>query len=903
VKRRSVNDQDDLHGKLERALAAGEPIDSHEEAARFGVSLQEVRDVKAGMKFLGGLAKDLAPPGGPLVPSLPRPGTLFGDYVVGKEIARGGMGAVYRAVDTRLGREVALKLLAGKRTDEERKRLRREAESLARLRHPNALCVHEIVEHEGLLGVVMELVDGETLNSRILRDHPVPVDQVLEWGIQLASALGQAHSLGVVHRDIKPANLLIRSDGTLCVVDFGIALASGESRITVEGGIVGTPLYMAPEQLRSQDTGPPADVHGVGAILYEALTGEPHLKSRATIQMVILAIDDEIPERVRSIRPEVSRGLDAVIARCLEKDPADRYPDANALLLDLEAAKRGDVVSAANTPWDRWARRARLPLIALVVFALISLAFAAGVRYATRSSASAPDTPQRAERVFRPPSELARHYPGATPPFERDLTAALAGDVEAAQRVGLDLGAGSGVDPDVQRGIAWLRAAATHGEPQAMLALAAALVDWPGLPHNVEQAVTWYRRAAETGDPAGLYHFGRICDEGLLGESKRRDALTWFRKAADAGDPNGMDRVSAHCYTTKEFTESARWARKAATLGVTASMIRLAKIHYQGNGHPRDPEAAARWLELSAQAGDTEGMQAYATLLESGEGVPKDLPAAVAWYRKASEAGDTSATLALAIRIQIGHGVDRDEAQALVLLRQVAEKTQNPRAWHLLGLASWRGQGTPVDGPLAAQCFEKAALAGDSGAARFLGHYYWDGKFTKPDLNQTIHWLELGASFDQPGPSTTRDQLEGAANCMSKLAALCFDSQLPCYDQRRGLSWLRRGVELNNQYCQVQLGELYLWGNPAVKSLKRDPAKGVALLRRSAEQGNSSAMVHLGRAYMAGTGVEKEAGVAREWLERAKELGNGDAEKLLRELGGGGEGGVTTSPRDGSAAR
>ena len=257
----------------------------------------------------------------------------FAGYELLDELGRGGMGVVYRARDPRLGREVALKVLAPERASPEaRARFRREAQALARLEHPHVVKVHAAGEAEGRLFMAMDLVPGEPL-SKVLHAGPVSTDRARAWVHELALALEAVHAQGVIHRDLKPENVLIDPAGKARLLDFGVSrlLDDGE-RLSATGQLVGTPGYWAPEQATGEreTVGVPTDIHGLGALLYACLTGRPPFEGATLLDAVVATVGHE-PEPPSALRPDVPADLDAITLRCLAKEPADRYPTAREL--------------------------------------------------------------------------------------------------------------------------------------------------------------------------------------------------------------------------------------------------------------------------------------------------------------------------------------------------------------------------------------------------------------------------------------------------------------------------------------------------------------------------------------------------------------------------------------------
>lgn len=271
-------------------------------------------------------------------------------YVVLGELGRGGMGVVYRVRQTSLDRVVALKMiLVGKNAgDEVIGRFKSEAESIARLQHPNVVQIYDVGEHDGNPWFTMEFVEGGDLGSK-LRGTPMPQRGAAQLAWTLAGALEAMHAKNIVHRDLKPANILIAADGMPKVMDFGLAKQTDRtSDLTNTGAIVGTPSYMAPEQAASHKSlGPATDVYALGAVLYEALTGRPPFRAATPLDTLMQVIHND-PVPVRLLNPKIDRDLETICMQCLEKEPTRRYPHARALAEDLRRYLSGETISASN---------------------------------------------------------------------------------------------------------------------------------------------------------------------------------------------------------------------------------------------------------------------------------------------------------------------------------------------------------------------------------------------------------------------------------------------------------------------------------------------------------------------------------------------------------------------------
>jgi signal transduction histidine kinase/tRNA A-37 threonylcarbamoyl transferase component Bud32 len=293
-------------------------------------------------------------------------GERFGDYELLEEIARGGMGVVYKARQLASNRVVAVKMIRHAGT-EERRRFLVEAEAVARLRHPGIVQVYEVGEHNGLPYFALEFCPGGSLDKK-LAGTPLPPREAARLVETLARAVHAVHRQGVVHRDLKPANVLLTADGQAKITDFGLANRFDEADRSSSGAVVGTPSYMAPEQVTSQphQTGPAADTYALGSILYECLTGRPPFKAATVMDTLAQVLNDE-PVAPRRLQPKVPRDLETICLKCLRKDPRSRYASAVALAEDLERflvgrpvdlgqSLVGRPVQTAQAAWAVWFR-------------------------------------------------------------------------------------------------------------------------------------------------------------------------------------------------------------------------------------------------------------------------------------------------------------------------------------------------------------------------------------------------------------------------------------------------------------------------------------------------------------------------------------------------------------------
>jgi serine/threonine protein kinase len=264
-------------------------------------------------------------------------GTSILHYEILDKLGEGGMGVVYKAQDTKLDRTVALKFLPSHltRSDKDKKRFIREAKAAAALNHSNICTIYSVEEHEGQHFISMEFIDGQTLREKLEAEEITP-EKALEYSIQIAGALADAHEKGIVHRDIKPGNIMVDSKNRIKVMDFGLAKLVDSTPITQTGTTLGTMACMAPEQIQGRPVDHRADLFSFGVLLFEMLTGQRPFGGQYDAALSYAIVNEE-PQLLSEFIPNAPQKLSLLVNRLLEKDPAKRYSDSEQLVKELKA--------------------------------------------------------------------------------------------------------------------------------------------------------------------------------------------------------------------------------------------------------------------------------------------------------------------------------------------------------------------------------------------------------------------------------------------------------------------------------------------------------------------------------------------------------------------------------------
>jgi serine/threonine-protein kinase len=381
---------------------------------------------------------------------------LSGRYRLDAQIGSGGMSTVYRAFDQTLERRVAIKLMHREiaSDSDQLERFRREARAVAQLSHPHIVGAIDAGEDEGRPYIVFEYVEGETLKERIRRMGRLPMDEAIAYAIEIARALGCAHSHHIVHRDVKPQNVLIDAEGSAKVTDFGIARTLDEAGLTADGRVLGTTDYVSPEQALGHDVNGQSDIYSLGVVLYEMLTGDVPFHGENQVSVAMKHVREDLPDlQVR--RPEASATVASVLDRMTDKDLKRRYPDIETLVADLEEALAIEAARSGKSTGEATAvlrtlpesARRRLPfrmrhplpvlgtvLLLAVGVAIVVLLLKEGVDRTQRGTGAGTIEAPAGERVVSVASRAAHDYDPAGDDEEHPELAPRAVDRDTGTR-------------------------------------------------------------------------------------------------------------------------------------------------------------------------------------------------------------------------------------------------------------------------------------------------------------------------------------------------------------------------------------------------------------------------------------------------------------------------------------
>ncbi|MGQ0702679.1 MAG: protein kinase domain-containing protein [Gemmatimonadales bacterium] len=608
------------------------------------------------------------------------------NYELGRLLGRGGYAEVFTVRDLRLERELAVKVLRPDLILSEQLviRFRREALAVAGIQHPNIVPVYDVGESEGVLWLLMPLVQGESLKSILAREGHLPVTEARRILLQAAEALQAAHEAGVVHRDIKPENLMIEGKtGRVMLMDFGIAKAMDagtEHALTGTGVIVGTPKYMSPEQaIGKRAVTAASDQYSLAVVGYQMLSGRVPFEGDNLREVMARQLFDE-PIPLSRLIPDIPPELSTTIHQALRKDPARRFASMDAFGRSLRgepvAPEEGGRVRRRSSKFAIQLRQRGWLAAGLWTVVIAGAAYGAVRAGLFRQDPSGP--------VPTPPGTATQTAPGSPPAPGPAQRPAPSGPRNAARPnpggavAGVDTAGNTAATPaggiapatcdDAMQAGEWT-AAFQHCEAEseessaAMRNLGLLYGEGKGVAQNDRLASNYLAMAATT-HPAGpdtqaVVLMASRFDEGRGTPADRNRGAGLWELAAEMGVPEAWP-IIAQRYANgdgrrKNDQRAAYWYEKAATNGQVPSMLRLAELLDRGQGVRRDEHAAARWYAKAAEARDPEGEYQIAMRLLNGRGgFVKDEVTGLMWLKRAAEHGHSEAIRELARRGEAG---------------------------------------------------------------------------------------------------------------------------------------------------------------------------------------------------------------------------------------------------------
>ncbi len=595
--------------------------------------------------------------------------TIVGRYQIVKEIGRGGMGVVYEANQIGLDRKVALKMLLNDLSKDEIgwKRFEVEAKAASSLNHPNIIKIYEYAVSEfGLPFMVMDFVEGVSLDELLEKENRLSVSRTLPLFINIANALNHAHKRNIVHRDLKPSNImLVKNDDDEdnnempLILDFGIAKIFAQSgkaalNLTKTGEVFGSPLYMSPEQCMGQPLDPRSDIYSLGCILYQTLSGDTPIKGENFLNVLFNHMNSK-PKTLDSVSLNIPKNLENIIYRCLSKIPQERFESMAQLKSELSL-----VSSIANE------------------IAEIENSSGAGKKSRKKGGDRNKDLDKTVDVTAKKEKNAIAKKPSSSN-IEHLKKLAADNDVEAQFDLAWAYELGDEVKADIQMAFHWFKTAANNGHARAMHKTGYMLEKGIGTAVNEKRSFEWFKKAAEAGDVFGERDLGFSYQWGLGVEQDSDLAFFWYQKAAQNGDSTaqftlgdmyrtgfvgepdlekafdyycrsavqnemyGQYQLALMLLYEEQFRDDERglmWLEQAAEQGLAQAQHDLAMMFKRGDGVKVDQEKYLNWMIASGEQQHKEAVLELANFYFMRRRESKNLPKALKWLKLASSFGD-----------------------------------------------------------------------------------------------------------------------------------------------------------------------------------------------------------------------------------------------------------------------
>ncbi|MGD9684896.1 MAG: serine/threonine-protein kinase [Candidatus Obscuribacterales bacterium] len=638
-------------------------------------------------------------------------------------LGTGGMGKVLKVRDRSLDKILAVKVLslelgAEKKGASQLERFQREARAAGRLKHENLVSVLDFgITSENFPYLVMEFIEGPTLKELIASSNGrLAIDEALDYLRQIASGMASAHSQGVVHRDLKSANIIV-TQGRVKIIDFGIARLLDQSgqHLTRTNVLLGSPLYMSPEQIRSERADERSDIYSFGCLIHECLTGRPPFRGATALETMTMHEKEEPP----SLTDDFGPAIESLARKCLAKSPGARYQTMQAVIEDIEGAGQKGITGdttvatvAGNTPSEIGSGfRFFLPVVAAAAATLGTLYLLAG-----RSRAPEIPTARKSEQ----------NVDRAFDSLEKDLTVKnprrATGEVRKETLLGLRYEKGEGVPRDLSKARQLYEKSARAGDPRAMCCLGHLYRLGLGCEKNLELAFKNYEQAAEIGLPDAMCAAATMLANGEGTPKDPEKARKLLEESAAKDHPESMYRLVLLLEREPEtgnVERANRLLEKAAGKGNLHAINHLGLSCLSGFNRKKDPQKARALFEQGARLGSAPAATNLGALYMEGKVVAKDEKKGFQLYRRASDAGFAKGQAYAGVCLVNGKGTQSRPKEGIELLEKAVAK-RDAHGEYYLGLYYYQGKGVIRDRQKGLALLEKSARKGNTRARDML---------------------------------------------------------------------------------------------------------------------------------------------------------------------------------------
>jgi serine/threonine-protein kinase len=671
-------------------------------------------------------------------------------YQVIDKLGKGGMATVYLAEDQVLERKVAVKIPFLKPDQPSVQRFISEAKTLAKMSHQNIVNIYDAGTDQNIHYMVMDYVDGISMDRLIKNGKPMPVVDVLNIMFQICLGLAYAHEKGIIHRDIKPSNLLVNNSGEIKISDFGTARRiESETALTQTGELIGTVFYFSPEQAQNKVITPKSDIYSLGIVLYELLTAARPFIATDFVAVAMMHILEPIPDP-RQIIPDVPASLYNVLRKATEKNPEQRYQDIMDMYKDLQLV---------------------LPS-----------------RERSADFSKPHNTITNTNEDIHTNNELSI----------REAAATATGDAKTMFQLGRDLLVGENLEQDVQKGERFLRAAAKAGYTEAIYLLGWALIEGEHFAQNIDEGEKFLRFAAKTY-PEAMFQLGKYLIEGDYLKQNLDQGEQYLRKALKAGETQAASYLANQLIEGKHLQQDVqKGAQLLRTAAKTDSyvMFQLGSDLIEGNNLTQDLDEGEQLLRTAAKEVPYAMYKLGIYLLE-GKHLKQDVLEGELCLRAAAKT-DSFSMYKLGRYLIQGEYLKQDIQEGHLWLQDAA-KSDTLYAYFLgrdLIEGSWYIKQNVVEGE---QWLRKAANESNTYAMLQLGQYLIKGEHLKKDVAEGERWIRASVQA-------------GDNEAMFHLGKYLVEGNYLQQNKTKGEHWLRASATRNNNEAMYYLGIFLIEG-------------------------------------------------------------------------------------------